>query len=679
MGRRFGPNLYADGKVCLSLLGTWDGPKWSPKHSSLYQLLISIQGLILGVEHPYYLEPGHGGWEGKIRSEGEFTKKGHTLAGHTVTEEIGVPPNVVMFEDKIRVGTARYAMLEPLKYALTPRKNGSLEAFAPIIQAHFKESAYAILTEVRSWTNDSALGRDRGNTDDQRKFPIDSLQALLPKLDTLLSKVSIPTPTGVRDRSSASSGVDVDDSRMSASPPAILDFDDMDAKKPAALSSPPGPLGKKPDDSSDSSEDEEGEEEEEKEEEEGQADYLESKRREMQEAASTGDYVRAGELQHEVQRLEDLRARIEAAAARADYIAAGRLQAQYQALTVTTKARKRAGGRNKPKPAPAMPPAAAVLPAASMHYESDEGDYSDGVGDDDDDDDDDEMSWDEGGYGGAAPGSHLGGPPQGFPSNFGKKIYAPPGYLGSTAKRGRWGAGNRLGDAAAPPPQPPAPSRTEEADEDGRKMPAIDPEELCRLRLRLPDGKNVVEDFRRNDPLSEVYRRVGNSLVPDDGGRSRGGPPRPASRGGTFAQPLSESGFTLLLTHPRREFSLEVEGSRTLSDLNLFPSAALSVMPCSARGVAVRGEVESRLLAAQGDAMDVDGLSYEALSELTERVGGAERVIDEDAFRESTSRLSPAEFLSLKKAADDGGDEGEEAESICLICLGALNSSQFLF
>ena len=46
---RFGPNLYADGKVCLSLLGTWEGPKWNSKHSSLYQVLISIQGLILGV------------------------------------------------------------------------------------------------------------------------------------------------------------------------------------------------------------------------------------------------------------------------------------------------------------------------------------------------------------------------------------------------------------------------------------------------------------------------------------------------------------------------------------------------------------------------------------------------------------------------------------------------------
>ncbi|OEU08956.1 UBC-like protein, partial [Fragilariopsis cylindrus CCMP1102] len=54
---RFGPNLYASGKVCLSLLGTWEGPKWNPKASSLFQVLVSIQSLILGVEHPFFLEP----------------------------------------------------------------------------------------------------------------------------------------------------------------------------------------------------------------------------------------------------------------------------------------------------------------------------------------------------------------------------------------------------------------------------------------------------------------------------------------------------------------------------------------------------------------------------------------------------------------------------------------------
>lgn len=57
---RLNPNLYVDGKVCVSLLGTWDGkgPEvWSPKRSSLLQVLVSIQGLIL-VAEPYYNEAG---------------------------------------------------------------------------------------------------------------------------------------------------------------------------------------------------------------------------------------------------------------------------------------------------------------------------------------------------------------------------------------------------------------------------------------------------------------------------------------------------------------------------------------------------------------------------------------------------------------------------------------------
>jgi hypothetical protein len=39
---RFNPNLYADGKVCLSLLGTWHGgdesEKWQPGTSTLFQV-----------------------------------------------------------------------------------------------------------------------------------------------------------------------------------------------------------------------------------------------------------------------------------------------------------------------------------------------------------------------------------------------------------------------------------------------------------------------------------------------------------------------------------------------------------------------------------------------------------------------------------------------------------------
>ena len=53
---RFNPNLYADGKVCLSLLGTFPGPGWIPGESTLLQVLVSIQSLIF-VADPYYNEP----------------------------------------------------------------------------------------------------------------------------------------------------------------------------------------------------------------------------------------------------------------------------------------------------------------------------------------------------------------------------------------------------------------------------------------------------------------------------------------------------------------------------------------------------------------------------------------------------------------------------------------------
>eukprot|EP00755_Sulcionema_specki_P008230 Sspe_Gene.40364::Locus_19490_Transcript_1_1_Confidence_1.000_Length_3661::g.40364::m.40364/K10581/UBE2O; ubiquitin-conjugating enzyme E2 O len=58
---RLNPNLYQNGHICLSLLGTWDGyqtcEEWSPK-STLLQVLVSIQALVLNKE-PYYNEAGY--------------------------------------------------------------------------------------------------------------------------------------------------------------------------------------------------------------------------------------------------------------------------------------------------------------------------------------------------------------------------------------------------------------------------------------------------------------------------------------------------------------------------------------------------------------------------------------------------------------------------------------------
>ncbi|KAM7362548.1 (E3-independent) E2 ubiquitin-conjugating enzyme UBE2O [Cochliomyia hominivorax] len=57
---RLNPNLYEDGKVCVSLLGTWMGKDtevWGP-NSTLLQVIVSIQGLIL-VPEPYFNEAGY--------------------------------------------------------------------------------------------------------------------------------------------------------------------------------------------------------------------------------------------------------------------------------------------------------------------------------------------------------------------------------------------------------------------------------------------------------------------------------------------------------------------------------------------------------------------------------------------------------------------------------------------
>ena len=53
---RFNPNLYINGKVCLSLLGTWSGPSWT-SIMDISSVLLSIQSLLN--ENPLRNEPGY--------------------------------------------------------------------------------------------------------------------------------------------------------------------------------------------------------------------------------------------------------------------------------------------------------------------------------------------------------------------------------------------------------------------------------------------------------------------------------------------------------------------------------------------------------------------------------------------------------------------------------------------
>jgi ubiquitin-protein ligase len=58
---RFNPNLYSNGKVCLSILGTWHGPietKWNSGRTAI-EVLLQIQTHIF-IPDPFYNEPGMG-------------------------------------------------------------------------------------------------------------------------------------------------------------------------------------------------------------------------------------------------------------------------------------------------------------------------------------------------------------------------------------------------------------------------------------------------------------------------------------------------------------------------------------------------------------------------------------------------------------------------------------------
>jgi ubiquitin-protein ligase len=74
---RFNPNLYACGKVCLSLLGTWRGhatENWDPKMSTILQVLVSVQAIIMA-EEVYFNEPGFENEAGTV--EGEKKNEGY--------------------------------------------------------------------------------------------------------------------------------------------------------------------------------------------------------------------------------------------------------------------------------------------------------------------------------------------------------------------------------------------------------------------------------------------------------------------------------------------------------------------------------------------------------------------------------------------------------------------------
>ena len=87
---RFNPNLYNCGKVCLSLLGTWSGPGWTTKESTLLQVLVSLQSLVLGNPSPYFNEPGFEKHEGS--KYGDTQSKNYNMDIRQKTVRVAMLP-----------------------------------------------------------------------------------------------------------------------------------------------------------------------------------------------------------------------------------------------------------------------------------------------------------------------------------------------------------------------------------------------------------------------------------------------------------------------------------------------------------------------------------------------------------------------------------------------------------
>ena len=119
---RFNPNLYACGKVCLSLLGTWNGPGWDPKESTLYQILLSISSLIF-IDKPYFNEPG-------------YEKNINTAHGEKTSTE---------YNEKLMPSTIEWAMIDMIR--------NPPPGYEEIIKTHFKYKGCKIIETIDGWIN----------------------------------------------------------------------------------------------------------------------------------------------------------------------------------------------------------------------------------------------------------------------------------------------------------------------------------------------------------------------------------------------------------------------------------------------------------------------------------------------------------------------------------------------
>ena len=100
---RIHPNIYVGGhkkggKVCLSILGTWSGPKWT-SIMDISTVLLCIQSLL--DTNPLHHEPGHENNNGKMNSIYNNIIEYNTVQSLIVENLQNIPPDFLCFKDDI--------------------------------------------------------------------------------------------------------------------------------------------------------------------------------------------------------------------------------------------------------------------------------------------------------------------------------------------------------------------------------------------------------------------------------------------------------------------------------------------------------------------------------------------------------------------------------------------------
>eukprot|EP01047_Picozoa_sp_COSAG01_P038545 COSAG01_NODE_3133_length_6533_cov_117.587842_4_plen_156_part_00 len=118
--------------------------------STLLQILMSIQGTIMGVEKPMYLEPGYERGEGSEASEQRSAE----------------------YNDNLHYNTMRYAMLGALKNP--PR------GFEEVVHGHFSILKDVVLAQCCKWVANATSQENRSKMSEVAEM----LRAELEKLPT---------------------------------------------------------------------------------------------------------------------------------------------------------------------------------------------------------------------------------------------------------------------------------------------------------------------------------------------------------------------------------------------------------------------------------------------------------------------------------------------------------------